>query len=112
MLDVPHHHEVVLLLIEAHVDCRLFCLREGGVVNRVAHHDHANVGWGIAGVVWKTKWYHRVEGIEFPCHHHSFPAMLEALGTRETLEGTLKMTAQILNALFNLQGGKLKLGQE
>ncbi len=80
-LDVPHRHEVVLLLIEAYVYCCLFRLCEGGVVDGVAHNDHTNIGWGITGVVWESKWRRCVRGIEFPCHHHSFPAMMEALGT-------------------------------
>jgi hypothetical protein len=79
-------------------DSCLFRSREGAVADGVAHHDHANVGQGIAGVVWKTKRRCRLEGVEFPCHHHSFPAMLEALGTQEALESMLELTAQISNA--------------
>jgi hypothetical protein len=61
-------------------------------------YNHMKVGRGLAGVVWKMEWCCCVEGVEFPCHHHSFPAMLEALGTQEALEGMLKVAAQILNA--------------
>ena len=54
-----------------------------------------NVDWGIAWVNWQAECHHYKEGIEFPGHHHSLPAMLKALGTREALEGMLGMAAKI-----------------
>ncbi len=87
----------MLLSIEAPVYCCLFHLHKGGIVDGFARCNRTNVGQGLAGVVWTMEWHHCVEGVEFPIHHHSFPAMLEALGTWEALEGTLNVTAQILN---------------
>ncbi len=68
------------------------------IVYGFAHYNRANRDWGIAWVNWQVEWHCCEEGIEFPGHHHSLPAVLKALGTQEALEGTLKMAAQILKS--------------
>ncbi len=56
-----------------------------------------NINQGIAWVNRKAEWHRCEEGVEFSGHHHALPAMLEALGTREVLEGMFEVVAQILN---------------
>jgi hypothetical protein len=64
---------------------------------QVCCYNRVNVDWGIAWVNWQVEWHCREKGIEFSGHHHSLPAVMKALGTREVLEGMLKVAAQILN---------------
>ena len=71
----------------------LVLLRQWGVVYGFACYNQAHVDQGIAWVNWQVERCHREEGVEFPGHYHSLPAMLKALGTREALEGMLEMAA-------------------
>ncbi len=69
-----------------------------GCCLEVACYNRVNIDWGIAWVNWQAECHHYKEGIEFPGHHHSLPATLEALGTQEVLEGTFEVAEQSSNS--------------
>ena len=88
----------MLLLIEAPADRCLLHLRKGDFVDGFAHHDRLNVGRGLVGVVWKTKWHCRVEGLEFPCHHIPFQSCWRLGDIRDIGGHAQSVMAQISNA--------------
>jgi hypothetical protein len=75
----------------------LVLLRQWGVVYGFACYNQAHVDQGIAWVNQQMEWGPCEEGVEFPGHHHSLPAVLEALGTWEALEGSFEVVVQSLN---------------